>query len=226
MQEFFLEQGFSSDWKTNINEILNLVPDVARPTVICNFSNFKKVTGRKDIIPSRADSKYGVTISMPDITLPISYFSDEFKDWYKSKGMFNERLYEVKPDFTLMGQMVNKSINVVAFNAKDYKTLNDITTRKEQVDDLYFKAKDRYYFFNKTGRLTIFHEFGHVYDNRKYISNKMDWKFLCIKWYAESKIDILKNEREAFPEAFADYFGNEGKKLPDYIYEYFKLNIK
>jgi hypothetical protein len=221
----FIQKVFTKEWVDSINEALENVPESAIPTVICNFSNIKQITKRADLFNKYSVNNYGLTLNQNSIYLQIEYMSEDILNFYKEKGLYNERLFELKKDFILTDYMINESINVVAFNVNKYKKLVDITNRKQEIDLIYTNKNDHNYFFNKDGKLTIYHEFGHVYNNKKLISDKSEWKILCDKWYIEKEIDILKNYNEAFSEAFADYFGNNGEKLPDYINTFLKNNI-
>ena len=218
--DFFAIIKINSEWEKVIKEAITKVPKEAIPTVICNFSQFGKVLNRKDIFTPQTKMNYGVTMSSSEINIPKEYLTPEIIDVMKSTGFYNERILEISDTFRLHDFMLNSSIQVVGFNTAVYKKISDIAERKEKIDNLYFEKNNEYYFFNKTGTLTIYHELGHVYNNRKRISSRIEWVSLSKKWYSECKKALLKNESEAFSEAFADYFSNNGDRLPNYIKDY------
>lgn len=221
---FFAMIKINMEWENTINEALKIVPKDAIPTVICNFSQYPNITGRKDIINSKTRNNYGVTVQSYDIKVPKEFMTDEIIEAMKKMNFYNPHTLEVSETFNLFDSILDKSIQVVGYNSSKYKKLSDITENKEKIDELYKEKTGSYYFFNKNGKATIYHELGHVFMNRqlKNIPDSPDWKFLCIKWYNECKKDIIKIPSEAFPEAFADYFTNNGDRLPDYIKEYIK----
>jgi len=220
--DFFAMIGINKEWEKVILDAINNIPEDAKPTVVTNFTRFKSVTGRKDIFNKNTTNNYGVTIQSTSIELPKEYMTDEIKDAIKEKGYYNDRVMEISKTFKIYDFLLYNSIQVVGFNCNTYKTLDEVSTRKEMVDKIYLEQKGAEYFFNKTGRLTIYHEFGHVYNNRMHISDSSDWKFATTKWYNECRKDIIKNPSEAYSEAFADYYGNNGARLPEYIKVFFK----
>lgn len=219
---FFAIIGLNKEWERAVSTVLNTIPVDARPTVITNFSKFKPITGRGDIFNRNTNNNYGVTIQASTLELPIEYISEDIITALKSKGFYNDRIMEITKTFKLYDFLLYDSIQVVGFNCNMYKSLDTISERKEYIDKLYFEQKGTEYFFNKTGLLTIYHEFGHVYNNRKHLSDNPDWKFATMQWYNECKKDIIKNPSEAYSEAFADYYGNNGNRLPEYIKKFFK----
>ena len=52
--------------------------------------------------------------------------------------------------------------------------------------------------------------------------------YITRKFTSENKkfnLGMLKSPSEAFADAFADYFGNNGNKLPDYIKAFFEERV-
>jgi len=45
------------------------------------------------------------------------------------------------------------------------------------------------------------------------------------KWRSEQPYDILKSDNEAWAEAWADYFGNGSKRIPDYVKTYIEERL-
>jgi hypothetical protein len=221
---FFAMIKINKEWEIIINDALKIVPKDAIPTIICNFSQFPNITGRKDIINTKTRNNYGVTIQSYDIKVPKEFITDEIIEIMKKKNFYNSHVLELSETFTLFDSILDKSIQIVGYNCSKYKKLIDITERKEDIDKKYKEKTGKEYFFNKTGKLTIYHELGHVFMNRvgKSIPDSPEWKYICSKWYLECKKDIIKIPSEAFPEAFADYFANNGENLPEYIKEFIK----
>lgn len=127
------------------------------------------------------------------------------------------------PDITIDGKTTWGSFKIMAINTREYKTLNSITSKKIDFNNKWQSKNGNKWYFNTDGKLTHFHELGHVYDNRKFsISQKDEWKNIADKWNREAKYGVLKNSSEAFAEGFADFYGNGGERLPDYVKEFFK----
>jgi len=106
----------------------------------------------------------------------------------------------------------------IAINARQYKTIDSISERKKYIQNKYKEQTGNSFFLNTNGKFLPLHEMGHTYSNKKYLPKK--WEELSARWHKETKIDLLKNNREAFAEGFADYLGNDGKKLPSYIKDF------
>ncbi|MCD8090347.1 MAG: hypothetical protein LUD81_06965, partial [Clostridiales bacterium] len=106
---------------------------------------------------------------------------------------------------------------MIGINTTTYKTLESISARKEKVQAAYIKKTGNKWFFNETGEATVYHEFGHAYEN--YYGLPTGFESDAKRWLKESGCDILKSSKEAWAEAWGAYHtGN--KDLPDYISKY------
>jgi SPP1 gp7 family putative phage head morphogenesis protein len=168
-------------------EALEKIPARGKPDFIGNGAELAKASGRA--VGRKASEWYGASMASPEMFINgKSHFVDE--------GMYQ----------------------LVGINTRQYKTTADITAQKTKIQELYVRKFGRKYFYNTDGRLTHFHEFGHVADNAKgNHSSSQAWQELSRKWHEEEKYDTLKSPSEAFAEAFADLYGNDGKRIPDYI---------
>jgi len=111
--------------------------------------------------------------------------------------------------------LLEETNRMVAINVRQFKTPDLITKAKVATQKRYREKFGRDYFYNTTGRLSHYHETGHTFDQRFGMSN--NWKQLTQRWYRDQPYDVLKSESEAWAEAWADYFGNGAKRIPDYI---------
>jgi len=122
---------------------------------------------------------------------------------------------------SLTNQVYRKSANdfvtikAIGINSRKYSSLDDITAQKLFVNDNYLSRTGRDWFFNTTGEATHFHETGHIFEQAHGLPQ--DWNFQVTKWFNEAKVDILRSPKEAWGEAWADLYSNEGKRLPSYI---------
>ena len=231
-ETFIIKRGLSKDWIKSIEKYINIVPPDAIPTVICNFTSLKNVLGYNIFTNNtyiNRTTKYGVTTNTSDIKIPKELITHEIIEKIKSKGKgwFNEHIFNSSSkDFKILDFYLDKSIEVVGLNSSEFKNNSDLIERKTKINESYLTQTGNNYFINKSIEGTLLHELGHVYNNRRRISDSVYWNEVWNKWNSESNYDIVKNKSEAFSEAFSNYFVENGKKLPEYIIEYFKKHIK
>ena len=196
--KYFEPKGYSLDHANASLRALETIPEKAIPDALGNGKAFADWTDRP--LGRKADQWYGVSIKYPDL--------------YK-EGRIIWKFGEERVDYDIVG------INTRQFSIKE------ITEKKIAYNEFYNKKFGRDYFLHTDGELTHFHEFGHVYQHNTY-SEKFneEWKWISKKWFNSAKFDVLKSENEAFAEAFADYYGNDSKLLPDYVKEFFDKNVK
>jgi hypothetical protein len=197
--KYFNSKGFSLDHANASLRALESIPSKAIPDALGNGKAFQDFT--KSALGRKANQWYGISVEYPDLYKEgrsVLKFGEE-RGWFK----------------------------VVGINSREYPTIESITIKKLQINETYNKKFGKNYFFNTNGELTHFHEYGHIYKKESYgQAFKTEWDQLSRKWYFEAKCDVLKSESEAFAEAFADYFGNDAKRLPEYIKDFFIKNVK
>jgi hypothetical protein len=196
--KFFEQRGYTLDHANASLKAIESIPSKAIPDALGNGKAFAEFTNRP--IGRKANEWYGISIDYPDLYA-------------------NGRL-------TTPFGAAPKTYQIVGINTNGY-SIEGLTARKTKYNEWYQSKFGKEHFFNTNGELTHFHEFGHIYDN-KYMSPaiKAQWETISGDWYREGKYDVLKSKREAFAEAFADYFGNEAKRIPSYIKDFFDKNIK
>jgi len=193
---YFQPKGFGLDHANATLEALELIPKLAIPDAIGNGKAWSEYSGSD--IGRRAESWYGVSVNRSYIQGSGKIDLESLRDGYDKY--------------------------IVGINTRQYKTIDSITERKVYVQDYYRNKNGRDYFFNTDGRLTHFHEYGHVYDNRLGgISDRTEWSQIVTRWNYDTKVDVLKSKSEAFAEAFADYYGNGGARIPDYVKSFFDV---
>lgn len=175
-----------------LNDAIETLPPEARPLFVGDHVTLEKFRDAK--IGRNSSQFYGVTV---DSTGTISPGRDP---------VTGRRVV----DFDAQGSMVGISSR--------YKTPAKIEAAKKKTQDAYMaKHNGRKWFFNESGEATIYHEMGHVYQDRYGLP--AGFKADAERWAKESGCDMLKNPSEAFSEAWAAYHtGNPD--LPDYIAKY------
>ena len=132
--------------------------------------------------------------------------------------------YLVIPSTPSLSQI---DFNVVGFNTRKYKSLDDVTKRKTATNKAWIKSKGRAYHFNTTGEAMIHHEFGHIVQESLTFNQRNKWNEIAKKWIKKDSTEYLKVQQsftefysEAFAEAWGAYQTNQKSRLPDYIVEF------
>jgi len=199
--------GFNTTQTDVINRALSSVPQKAIPDYIGSGRTYNSITGSS--VGRKAKDWYGVSRSASG-TFPLNVLDRAGIDKFKGLKTLGNR-------FTILDNTQN------VWFSTGYKSFDAIAARKQTINAYYQKTKGHSWFFNTKAGLTPYHEFGHVYYNRV---SPQGWKQLSTRWYNETKLGSLSTEREAFAEAFADYFQNKGARLPSYVKKYFDEVIK
>lgn len=230
---FFLDHGMKG-WVNKINDIIGKLPSGAVPDIICSFGKYGLVSGRK-MLSKHKQSKYGLTLRMGYATIPKSdiigdkKLMTELRNFSSLKDYEDDwnRLVEGKKDFNVYPFQVGKDklsdFLLVSFNTNKFKTVDQLTASKIKVNEQYSQNNDgRNWHLNMSGELTIWHEFGHVFDNNRYISNSGEWSTIHSNWVREENTPqlIIQSKSEAFAEAFANVLGNGGKDVPPYVKDF------
>lgn len=229
-ETIILKRGLSKDWLSAIDKYLQIVPKKAIPTAIMNFTSLNKTLGR-DIFAGDSGainrkSKFGVSIASGSIKIPKENVPKDLINKMIEAKWLNPRVYEVAKEITVHEHLLDESAQVIAVNSSSYPTNKDIVDKKNNIDTVFEWKNKTKYCLNKTLEGVLVHELGHVYNNRKYISNSPKWINVWEQWKKENNLGVLKDKSEAFSEAFSNYFVENGKDLPKYVNEYLKENIK
>ncbi len=229
--KFIFEVGMKG-WLKTINEIITKLPSGAVPDIICGFTKYGLVSGRK-MLSKHRQSKYGLTLPMGYATIPKEMISDKLMNKLQEFSVYPndddgwKNLIELKKTFSVYPYQVGKSklsdFMLVSFNTTKFKTPQALTNSKIKVNETYSENNDgRNWHVNMSGELTIWHEFGHVFDNNKYISNRGEWKVLHKQWTREENTPqlVINSKSEAFAEAFANVLGDGAKNVPTYIKDF------
>lgn len=226
---FFLDHGMKG-WVKQINEIISKLPSGAVPDVLTSFGKYGSVSGRK-LLAQHKNSKFALTLQMGYATIPKSMIDNKLMKKLQEFSLYTsddegwERFVELKKSFDVYPYQVGlgklRDFQLVSFNTSKYKTVEQLSQHKQKVNEQYKETNGSDYWVNLSGELTIWHEFGHVFNNNKYISNRGDWKSLVDRWIRDGAPHIIKvNTSEAFSEAFANVIGDGGKNVPTYIKDY------
>lgn len=201
-------KGLSIETMNSIIDAIKVVPKSAIPDYIGSSSTFKHIFGRE--IGRKVDTFYGAS---------ISDFGGKFLPETIKINKFNQTIK------TLGGNVViNDDVHMV-FMSSGYRRPIDITAKKEMYNEMFKKKTGLRAFLNTTGESTPIHEMGHVYSNRHYGIESL-FEPIQQRWFAETRIASIMTPSEGFAEAFADYFGNNGAQLPDYVKIFFETKIK
>ncbi|MBY5033889.1 phage minor capsid protein [Streptococcus gallolyticus] len=108
----------------------------------------------------------------------------------------------------------------IGFNSVSFKTLDAMEKAKASAEKVYFEKTGKKWSLLKTAEETIAHEFGHLLDNHKNVSDNWEWKNIAKQWYEESNYDHLKSPGEAWADAVGLKWNK--KDVPRYVEEYMK----
>lgn len=116
----------------------------------------------------------------------------------------------------------------VGINTTTFKTTKDITEAKIFSDKRWMNKNGHKFWLNTDGKTTAIHEFGHVFDSsrgRNFQHREWDVQ-IHPEWIRHSKIGHINTPSEAWADAYADYYVNNGSNLPDYVNAYVDAKIK
>ena len=195
----------SLDFANEITNAISKLPNKIKNNIIIgDFANFQKGTGSK--FKSKSGHNYGVSNVVPKQ---------------------NTLIKDLKPSFAEMKEGFLGNFNVVGFNTRKYKSLDDVTKRKTATNKAWIKSKGRAYHFNTTGEAMIHHEFGHIVQESLTFNQRNKWNEIAKKWIKKDSTEYLKVQQsftefysEAFAEAWGAYQTNQKSRLPDYIVEF------
>lgn len=240
---FIIDKAFKG-WLSTVNKVIKKVPESAIPDIICAFSQINVLTNSKVVSPNVNKTKNGVSLERDTIHIPISMASDKIlkasRDFsiYKTDDDGWKRFLEVSKTISVRAKTLDRwGFRIVAMNSKRFKTPNDMSTYKEKVNKSYYEKNGRYWWVNTDGESTLCHELGHVFDARKKVSDKPEWKEIADKWIKEDNAPQYcipnkntygfdgGNYKESFAEAFSNTIMHSGKDIPKYVYSFIKKII-
>lgn len=206
------------DYANAITEAMSRLPKAVRANIIVgDFQHFQKAQGRKFRTPS--SHNYGVSgeIRGADaLESKLKEIKPTFEDAKRDNLPLFDPNYKKLPDYKL-----------IAFNTRKYKSLDEITKRKESMNLSYAKAKGKNYNFNMTGEATVHHEFGHLVQEYLTSEQRIEWDKLAKEWIKTDDSEYLKIKQaftefhsEAFAEAWASYQTGQKSRLPKEIVEF------
>ena len=195
----------SLDYANEITNAISKLPNKIKNNIIIgDFANFQKGIGSK--FKSKSGHNYGTSNVIPKQ---------------------NTGIKDLKPSFAQMKEGFLGNFNVVGFNTRKYKSLDDVTKRKTATNKAWIKSKGRAYHFNTTGEAMIHHEFGHIVQESLTLNQRQKWNEIAKKWIKKDSTEYLKVQQsftefysEAFAEAWGAYQTNQKSRLPDYIVEF------
>ena len=215
-----VNNGFKSlpiEYANAITEAISRIPEKLRKNIIIgNFAHYQKAQGRKFRAPS--GHNYGVSGRLDSIDARHSKIKEIAPSFQEAKRSL---LHILDPNYKPL-----PSYRVIGFNTRKYKTLKDITNRKTQMNEKWFKKYGRNYNFNLTGEATIHHELGHYVQEFFSIEQEKKWDFLAKMWIQNDpteyirKVDVFDRYSEAWAEAWAAYQTGQKSRLPDDIVKF------
>lgn len=240
--------GLGKPWLTAIEKAIKLVPKEAVPNQIGTMAVWKKSTGRK-VTARELGSNYAVTLKSSSLFIPLKFVTQEHiaKRMEKYTDTQENLEFGIKYNkgLTFSYHDFDRDFQIVGINTKNFKSPNDIEKSKADANSKIKthevkngrwvereKPKENLLWsLNHTGVDTLVHEFGHVFDNRRYISGSSGWKSVFDKWRFDFKTEFpiperLKNSAsEAWADAFANVIVYNGIQLPDYVRQYVKSQL-
>ncbi|BAV39322.1 hypothetical protein BPT24_198 [Tenacibaculum phage pT24] len=229
----YVDRGMKG-FKNDIDKAISLVPKSAVPNIIAplNAKTYNDMIGYK--LDPRMKMAFGVTFQSDDVIIPMQYATDFIKDEARKMSLYKNdldgwnRVLEIKKDIRVYSKSFKKNVfQVCLFNPK-YKNSKGMTVAKKDLNDKYISKHGVRRTVTETALGVIVHEFGHVYDSRNKVSKSSGWSEIHMKWkhLKDCPLYIKESASEAFSEAFANYFIDKGKDLPDFVLEYCKKNFK
>ena len=181
---------FTPERANNVNMAISTLPDGAVPVLVTDLQKYTKVTGAP--LGRAQKNGYAVTVAPYEID-PSAVGVDA-------------------PRIEASGE------TIVAFNTRNYKTLDSLTEAKRGFNERYSQRYGSRWHFNMDGAATDFHECGHVYQNKYGLP--MGFSADVERWQRETGLGLLKSDSEAWAEAYGAYYTHR-EDLPDYIRRYF-----
>lgn len=186
-------KGMSLEAAQNLNDALAAVPAEMRPEFVGNYAYWQKVSGQK-LAARQRENTYGVSLS----------YSSQIDLSFESRKLFGIETQDA----------LARRADMVGLNTRMYKTPAAIEKRKSQSQMAYRAKTGRDYFFNTRGDATAHHEMGHIIFDQVRLP---EWQSAARRWADSEPVDLLKDEREAFAEAWAAYHTGSAERLPDYV---------
>ena len=175
----------------------------------------------KSFPPDMAEEMNKAIATLPEDRRPI--FVGNASEAYKRAGLERDRQLKTFYGVNLSSDKFGEEGEyIIGINTQKYKSFESIEKRKKEVEAAYQKKTGKKYFFNLSGKATLYHEAGHVYLNKGVLP--AGFGLAAERWYRESGYESIKPNNEgfggkydeAFAEAWAGYF-TKNPELPDYI---------
>lgn len=181
---------FTPERANNVNMAISTLPDGAAPVLVTDLQKYTKVTGAP--LGRAQKNGYAVTVAP----------------------------YEINPSAVGIdaSRIEASGETIVAFNTRNYKTIDNLTEAKRDLNERYSQRYGSRWHFNMDGAATAFHECGHVYQNKYGLP--MGFSADVNRWQRETGLGLLKSDSEAWAEAYGAYYTHR-EDLPDYIRRYF-----
>lgn len=189
-------RGFSPEAANAMNRALSYVPDDIDLDLVGDYAYYKKITNRT-FTPNQNKATYGVSSS--DASRIFSIDS------------------RVRQELGMTLEEARKPMHIVGINTGNYKTPASIAERKKVIQAAYENQTGRQYFFNMDGDATFHHEVGHIVYNAR---TPGDWSQVAQQWRITTTADNIKDDSEAFAEAWAAYHIEQKDRLPSAVIEF------